>query len=255
MPATHTVLNQPPAHGANDAYAEDLALREAVHREGAGWSEDGLGEVGRLVGDPAWVERGRLANEHRPVLETHDRYGHRIDRVVYHPAYHELMAAGVEVGLHGAPWADPRPGAHVARAARYVLWPRIDSGTLCPLTMTYAVVPSLRHQPDVAGPWEAKALSSTYDATEGPLDAKQGALFGMAMTEKQGGSDVRANTSVAVPLDAGGPGQAYRITGHKWFCSAPMNDAFLVLAKVDDAPPRRASWCRGGCPTGNATRS
>jgi putative acyl-CoA dehydrogenase len=236
MPATHTVLNQPPALGAHDAYAEDVALREAVRREGAGWSEDGLGEVGRLVGDPAWVERGRLANEHRPVLESHDRYGHRIDRVVYHPTYHELMAAGVRVGLHGAPWAEPQPGAHVARAGRYVLWPRVDSGTLCPLTMTYAVVPSLRHQPDVAGPWEDKALSSTYDATEGPVAAKRGALFGMAMTEKQGGSDVRANTSVAVPIEAVGPGQAYRITGHKWFCSAPMNDAFLVLAKVDDAP-------------------
>jgi putative acyl-CoA dehydrogenase len=234
MPPTHEVLNQPPPREGHDAYAEDVALREAVHREGAAWAEDDLRAVGHLVGDPAWIERGRAANENRPELLTHDRVGHRLDRVRYHPAYHALMAAGVAHGLHAAPWADGRPGAHVARLAKYVLWPGIDSGTLCPMTMTYAVIPSLRHQPELAALWEPKVTSPDYDPAFRPIAEKKGALFGMAMTEKQGGSDVRANTTRAVPAGAGGPGAEYRLTGHKWFCSAPMNDAFLVLAKIGD---------------------
>jgi putative acyl-CoA dehydrogenase len=236
MKSTHEVLNQPPARAGHDAYDEDIALREAVHRHDAGWADGELHELGRLVGDPDWIERGRAANDNPPELLTHDHVGQRIDEVRYHPAYHELMAAGVRHGLAAAPWRDHRSGAHVARAARYVLWPQIDSGTLCPLTMTYAVVPSLRHQPDVAARWEPKVTSGVYDPRFVPVDGKRGALFGMAMTEKQGGSDVRANTTEAVALGNGAPGSAYALTGHKWFCSAPMNDAFLVLAKVDDAP-------------------
>jgi putative acyl-CoA dehydrogenase len=232
---THEVLNQPPPRVGHDAYDEDLALREAVHREGAAWADDELHEVGRMVGDEDWIERGRTANENPPELTTHDRFGHRIDEVRYHPAYHELMDAGVHHGLAATPWRDGGPGAHVARAASYVLWPQIDSGTLCPLTMTYAVVPSLRHQPDVAARWEPKVMSGVYDPRFRPVGDKEGALFGMAMTEKQGGSDVRANTTSAQPLDGGGPGTAYALTGHKWFCSAPMNDAFLALAKIGDA--------------------
>ncbi len=230
--STHEVTNQAPPRVGHDAYADDIALREAVTREGAGWADESLHALGALVGDADWVEAGREANEHPPQLVTHDPTGHRIDEVRYHPAYHRLMDAAVTNGLHAAPWADDTPGAHVARAARYALWPRIDSGTLCPTTMTYAVVPSLRHQPDLAAQWEPLVTSPSYDPTFGPADHKQGALFGMAMTEKQGGSDVRANTTAAVPVDGGGPGAEYRLTGHKWFVSAPMNDAFLTLAQV-----------------------
>jgi putative acyl-CoA dehydrogenase len=227
MPATHTVLNQPPAHGAHDAYAEDPALREAVHREGAGWSEDGLTVVGRLVGDPAWVERGRLANEHRPVLHSHDRYGNRLDVVDYHPAYHRLMEVSVGNGLHAAPWADERAGAHVARAAKVITWYQVDGGHVCPISMTYSVVPALRHRPELAAEWEPRICSRTYDPANRPAHEKAGVTFGMAMTEKQGGSDVRANTTAAVRSGSDGD---YLITGHKWFCSAPMSDAFLMLA-------------------------
>jgi putative acyl-CoA dehydrogenase len=169
-----------------------------------------------------------------PQLLTHDRYGHRIDEVRYHPAYHELMAEAVARGMHAAPWRTERDGTHVARAAKYVLWPQIDSGTLCPLTMTYAVIPSLRHQPELAAAWEPLVTSDTYDPVFLPMERKRGALFGMAMTEKQGGSDVRANLTTATPVDGGGPGGEYRLFGHKWFCSAPMSDAFLALAKIGD---------------------
>jgi putative acyl-CoA dehydrogenase len=232
MSATHEVLNQPPPRVGHDTFAEDVALREAVEREGAAWAAEEIHTLGRMAGDPVWLERGRQANEHRPELLTHDRYGHRIDEVRYHPSYHELMAASVAHGLHAAPWAEDRPGAHVARAAKFMAWTRVDAGHSCPISMTYAVIPSLRHQPDLAAEWEPRALSATYDPTFRPASEKAGAIFGMAMTEKQGGSDVRANTSSAVPIEGGGPGTAYRLTGHKWFCSAPMSDAFLVLAKI-----------------------
>ena len=233
--ATHDVFNQPPPRTGHDAYEEDVALREGVARHGASWADERLHEIGRVVGDADWIERGRAANEHRPELLTHDRFGHRIDEVRYHPAYHELVETGVRLGLAGTPWREEEPGAHVARAAGYVLWPQIDSGTLCPMTMTYAVVPSLRHQPDVAERWEPKVTAGVYDPRFQPVDGKDGALFGMAMTEKQGGSDVRANTTRAEPLEGAGPGATYALTGHKWFTSAPMNDAFLVLAKIGDA--------------------
>jgi putative acyl-CoA dehydrogenase len=239
MSITHEVRNQAPPLEGHDAYAYDVVLQEAVTREGAAWAERELHALGEVVGDADWRERGRAANVNRPELVTHDRFGHRIDEVRYHPAYHELMGEAVAHGLHAAPWRTDRDGAHVARAAKYVLWPQVDSGTLCPSTMTYAVIPSLRHQPDIAADWEALVTSETYDPGFVPASRKRGALFGMAMTEKQGGSDVRANLSTAVPVDGGGPGGEYRLTGHKWFCSAPMSDAFLTLAKVggEDATP------------------
>jgi putative acyl-CoA dehydrogenase len=239
MSATHDVTNQPPPHVGHDTYAEDVALQEAVVREGAGWATGELHTLGAMAGDPAWIERGRLADEHRPELVSHDRYGHRVDEVRYHPAYHELMTASVAHGLHAAPWSEERPGAHVARSAKSIAWTRVDAGHFCPISMTYAVIPSLRHQPELAAEWEPRALSDTYDPSFRPAAEKAGAIFGMAMTEKQGGSDVRANTSSAVPMDGGGPGGAYRLTGHKWFCSAPMSDAFLVLAKIGtpEQPP------------------
>jgi putative acyl-CoA dehydrogenase len=235
MTATHEVLNQPPPHAGHDAYGEDVALQEAVIREGGAWAQEELHALGVMAGDAGWMERGRQANEHRPELLTHDRYGHRIDEVRYHPSYHELMAAAVRNGLHAAPWAQQRRGAHVARAAKSIVWTRVDSGHFCPLSMTYAVIPSLRLEPDLAAEWEPRALSDRYDPSSRPAAEKAGAIFGMAMTEKQGGSDVRANTTSAAPLEGGGPGRPYRLTGHKWFCSAPMSDAFLVLAKIGGA--------------------
>jgi putative acyl-CoA dehydrogenase len=232
MTATHEVTNQAPPRAGHDVYAENTPLVEAVGREGAAWADEELRTLGRLAGDADWMERGRQANEHRPELLTHDRYGHRADIVRYHPAYHDLMTTAVAHGLHAAPWAIDRPGAHVARAAKFLIWSRVDSGHLCPISMTYAVIPSLRMQPDLAAVWEPRATSDTYDPSFRPAEEKTGAIFGMAMTEKQGGSDVRANTTRAVPLDGGEPGTAYALTGHKWFCSAPMSDAFLVLGQT-----------------------
>ena len=235
MPPTHEVLNQPPPREGHDCYSEDVALTEAVVREGAGWASDELAALGRLAGDGAWLERGRLAAAHPPELRTHDRFGHRIDEVRYHPAYHELMGVAVSAGLAGAPWAEDAPeGSHVARAAGAILWTRVDAGHFCPMSMTFAVVPSLRSQPDLARSWVPRVTGRTYDPTFRPVEGKAGATFGMAMTEKQGGSDVRANTTRAEPVGAGGPGAEHRLTGHKWFCSAPMSDAFLSLAKAPD---------------------
>jgi putative acyl-CoA dehydrogenase len=229
MSATHEVLNQPPPYEGNNAFTSDVALVEAVRREGASWAEDELTELGALAGSPTAIQWGFQANENPPVLHTHDRFGHRVDEVAYHPAYHELMRTAVAHGLHAAPWADDRPGAHVARAAKMIVWSQVDAGHTCPISMTYSVLPALRHQPDVAAEWEPKLFSRTYDPTFAPVQQKQGAIFGMAMTEKQGGSDVRANTTRAEPTAT--PGE-YLLTGHKWFCSAPMSDGFLVLAQA-----------------------
>ena len=229
MSLTHEVTNQPPPHTGHDAFGEDVALREALVREGAGWAEPELHELGRLAGDAAWLERGEDANRHPPELRTHDRFGHRVDSVRYHPSYHEVAATAVAHGLHAAPWRPDAPaGAHVARAAKSIVWTRVDAGHMCPMSMTYAVVPTLRAAPDLAASWEPLALSGKYDPRDLPAQEKAGALFGMAMTEKQGGSDVRANTTRAEATAEG----SYRLTGHKWFCSAPMSDAFLVLAQA-----------------------
>ncbi|MGC8463895.1 MAG: acyl-CoA dehydrogenase family protein [Acidimicrobiales bacterium] len=227
---THEVVNQSPPLEGHDVYSTDRALVEAVEREGAGWAGTELAELGILTGAPRTQELARQANEHRPELHTHDRTGHRIDMVEYHPAYHELMGAAVAHGLHAAPWSDPRDGAHVARAAKVFVWYQAEAGHVCPVSMTYSVVPALRHQPDVAAEWEPRLTSTTYDATDGPASTKAGATSGMALTEKQGGSDVRANTTTATPLD--GDGSTALLTGHKWFCSAPMSDGFLMLAQA-----------------------
>ncbi len=159
QPDTHEVLNQVPPLEGYDVFAADEALREAVDREGAGWARPDLSMLGTLAGTAGAQELGRLANENRPVLHTHDRYGHRIDVVEYHPAYHDLMSTSVAHGLHAGPWADPRGGAHVARAAKVIVWYQVDAGHICPISMTYAVVPALRHQPDVAGMWEPMICS------------------------------------------------------------------------------------------------
>jgi len=228
---THEVFNQSPPLEEYDVFGADRALVEAVDREGGAWARAELGSLGTLAGSAGAQELGRLANEHRPELRTHDRFGHRVDIVDYHPAYHELMRTAIGHGLHAAPWSDPRPGAHVARAAKVVVWYQVEAGHVCPISMTYSVVPALRHQPDLAAAWEPLITSTTYDPANVPAPEKAGATCGMALTEKQGGSDVRANTTRAEPIPGGDDG-AYLLTGHKWFCSAPMSDGFLVLAQA-----------------------
>jgi putative acyl-CoA dehydrogenase len=225
---THEVVNQAPPLVGYDGFGSDAALGEGVEREGGGWASEELHDLGRKAGSAYAQELGRQANENPPVLRTHDRYGNRVDVVSYHPAYHELMTVAVGHGLHAAPWADPRPGAHVVRAAKVVTWYQVDGGHVCPISMTYSAVPALRHAPDLAAEWEPRFSSRSYDPSNRPADAKDGATCGMAMTEKQGGSDVRANSTIARPTDDGG----FVLTGHKWFCSAPMSDAFLMLAQA-----------------------
>ncbi|HEX2136200.1 MAG TPA: acyl-CoA dehydrogenase family protein [Microvirga sp.] len=226
------VLNQPPPLCGYNLYAENRPLAEAVAREGAAWAEDRLIALGRAAGGEP-LEWGRLANENPPVLRTHDRYGHRIDEVEFHPAWHQLMALSVRSGIHALPWREPRPGAHVARAAMMLVMSGVEAGHCCPISMTHAAVPVLRRQPDLAGEWVPLLTSCEYDPRFVPAADKRGALCGMAMTERQGGSDVRANTTVARPISGRGPGAEYAITGHKWFCSAPMCDVFLVLAQAE----------------------
>src|SRR5579862_1717742 len=226
------VRNQPPALQGHNVFGTDAALVDGVNREGAGWAADELRELGRLAGSPDCIAWGFQANTHTPVLRAYDRYGERIDEVEFHPAWHQLLSVAVEYGMHGAPWAEAGEGAHVRRAAAFFLWSQVESGVGCPVSMTYASVPTLRQQPEVAARWEPLVTSRRYDPALRPASGKAGALIGMAMTERQGGSDVRANSTVAMPAGAGGPGTEYRLTGHKWFCSAPMCDAFLVLAQA-----------------------
>ena len=229
---THEVLNQPPPLVDYDLFGSDRALTEAVVREGASWALDELGAFGRTLGRAETIEVGRLANAYPPVPRLFDRYGRRIDEVEFHPAWHELMALAIGEGLHTRPWAEPRPGAHVARAAGVMLMVQIEAGVQCPTTMTYGVVPALKQAPALAAEWLPRLYSRQYDKRMIPAAQKTGVLMGMGMTEKQGGSDLRANMTRAVPLDGGGPGTAYRLDGHKWFFSAPMCDAFLVLAQA-----------------------
>ena len=230
--STHDVINQPPPLVEYNLFRQDRVLSEALQREGGGWAEERASRLGELVsGEP--ITWGFQANQNPPVLRTHDRYGHRIDEVEFHPAWHQLLSLAVSHELHTLPWRDPRPGAHVARAALFYLLAQVEAGVGCPLSMTYSAVPALRRQPELAEEWEPRLTSTEYDRRMIPAGAKRGALCGMAMTEKQGGSDVRANSTRALPLRRTGPGAEYALTGHKWFCSAPMSDAFLVLAHTE----------------------
>ncbi len=230
--APDEVFNQSVPLADYNLYVADLPLREAVEREGGGWGNERLHDYGAQMGRAEVLQLGELANRHTPILHSFDRAGRQIDEVEFHPAWHELMRLGVEAGVHAMPWVDHRPGSHVVRAALMMLRHQVDEGSSCPLTMTFAVIPSLRLQPDLAAEWEPRALATSYDPRSLPATEKRGVLFGMGMTERQGGSDVRANTTRAEPLGAGGPGAAYRLSGHKWFLSAPMCDAFLVLAQA-----------------------
>jgi len=218
--------NQPPPLEGYDLYGENRPLVEAVAREGAGWADESLRALGtRLGGEP--LELGRLANENPPRLRTHDRFGERIDEVEFHPAWHALLGLAVEHGLHASPWRQPRPGAHVARAAAFMTLAEVEAGVGCPLSMTFAAVPALRAEPALLDEWAPLLTSMVYDPGLRPAANKAGALCGMAMTERQGGSDVRANETLARPA---GDIEA-TLHGHKWFCSAPMCDAFFVLAQ------------------------
>lgn len=230
---THDVLNQPSSLENYNVFTSDKALQHWLHVFGGGWGQEALGQYGHQVGHEL-LAAGFQANKYKPEFHSHDRFGHRIDLIEYHPAYHQLMQSAVSAGHHSLPWVDPKPGAHVVRAALEYLHTQADAGSGCPLTMTFASVPALKHQPDIAKDWLAKITANQYDPRNVPFFEKQGLTIGMAMTEKQGGSDVRANTTRAVPIGASGPGQAYRVTGHKWFCSAPMCDGFLMLAYTDN---------------------
>jgi len=230
VPPTHEVLNQPPPLAGYDLCDSDPVLGEALHREGAGWAEGKVQALGVLAGGPEAIAWGEAADTNPPRLRTHDRHGRRIDEVEFHPAWHRLLGTAVASGLHAAPWRDPRPGALVARAAGFYLWTQVEAGHGCPVSMTFASVPALRAAaPDLAEVWEPKLTAPVYEPGLVPVAAKSGALCGMAMTEKQGGSDVRANTTTAAPAGSEG---IWLLTGHKWFCSAPMSDAFLVLAQA-----------------------
>lgn len=222
------VFNQPPPLVDYNPYAADVALREAVHREGGGQGEEALLEFGGRMGSAAVLELGELANRHTPQLHSYDRFGNRMDELEFHPAWHELMRLGIEAGLHARPWSAPGPGAHVVRAALMMLRHQVEEGASCPLTMTFAVIPTLRLEPALAAAWEPTVLSREYDPRSLPVQRKRGAIFGMALTERQGGSDVRANTTRALPAGDG----EYLLSGHKWFCSAPQADAFLVTAQA-----------------------
>lgn len=229
---THEVFNQPAPLEEYNAFSSDSALQEAVAFYGAGDFEDQLHRYGGIAGSEI-LELGFQANEHPPELRTHDRYGQRIDRVEFHPAYHRLMSLGIDHGLTSLTWTD-QPGARVARSALMYLHNQFEAGTMCPITMTHAAVPALRVDDRIAAAWEPGILSNHYDARFVPAAEKTGLTIGMAMTEKQGGSDVRANTTRAQATSSAGAGQCYRLRGHKWFCSAPMSDAFLSLAQTED---------------------
>ncbi|MFJ5772846.1 acyl-CoA dehydrogenase family protein [Streptomyces sp. NPDC093094] len=230
--STHTVTNQPPPLVGHDVFGTDRALVEAVGRHlGPDLLDESLEELsalGRTSGSAQVQEWGVLANEHPPRLRTHDRYGNRVDEVEFHPSWHRLLGKGVSAGLTSA-WS--RPGGHVRRAAAFLVWTQVEAGNGCPLSMTHAAVPALRTDPALAAEWEPRLTSTVYDRDLRPARLKAGALFGMGMTEKQGGSDVRANTTAARPLAEAG---TYGLTGHKWFCSAPMSDGFLVLAQAPE---------------------
>jgi putative acyl-CoA dehydrogenase len=230
---THDVTNVPPPFAGRNLYATDVALRDAARTHGGDWVDQPLMALGAAAGSEEVLQWGEDANRYPPELFTFDRHGRRLDEVKFHPSYHRLMTLAMDHRIHSIGWTETRPGRHVAHAALLALFTQAEAGTMCPVTMTYASVPALRHQPEIAQLWEPKITGGVYDAPLRPIAEKRGVTLGMAMTEKQGGSDVRANTTRAFPLGSGGPGGDYRLVGHKWFCSAPMCDGFLTLAYTD----------------------
>jgi putative acyl-CoA dehydrogenase len=232
--ATHAVENQPPPLEDVNWFELDAALGEGIEREGGNWAAERVRAYGQVMGRAETLALGRDANRHPPELTAFDRFGHRIDEVAFHPAWHALMALAMEHEVHALPWREPRPGAHVARTALHAILCQVEAGHACPITMTYACVPTLRAEPAVADEWEPRVLGTRYDPRSRPAREKTAATIGMGMTEKQGGSDVRANSTLAHPIG----GDAYELVGHKWFYSAPMSDALLTLALTrPGAPP------------------
>ncbi|WP_024796019.1 acyl-CoA dehydrogenase family protein [Tomitella biformata] len=224
---THEVFNQAAPRVDINEYTTNVALVEGVGRYGGDWASRELEEVGALVGSESYQRDAELANTITPVLRTHDRWGNRIDEIDFHPAYHRVTAESVKYGAHTRAWAGPQPGANVVRAGVFMQFAQIEPGHTCPISMTHAAVPSLKLTPEIADIWLPRAYSREYDPRH--IAGKSSAIFGMAMTEKQGGSDVRANTTRAEELSDG----TWALTGHKWFCSAPQSDAFLVLAQAN----------------------
>lgn len=230
---THSVENQAPPIGDHNAFLIDPVMREGLAREGGGWGEALARAFGARTGSEEVADWAHKANTYIPVLHTHDRWGRRIDEVEFHDSYHSLMALAKEASVHSLPWREPRPGAQVVRAVLHILFNEAEQGVSCPIAMTFAGVPALGHQPDVADQWIPRLTAPAYDRRMIPSWEKDGCTIGMAMTEKQGGSDVRANSTRASPVGKGGPGAGYLLSGHKWFCSAPMCDAFLTLAYTE----------------------
>jgi putative acyl-CoA dehydrogenase len=231
---THEVFNQPTPLENYNAYESDAALKHWMKTFNGDFAKADVSQYGHHVGHEL-IEAGFLANQNKPEFHSHDRFGKRIDVAKFHPAYHQLMRTAIEAGAHSLPWTSQNSGAHVARAAMEYLHNQADSGSGCPLTMTFAAVPAIKTTPSLAKDWLPKITARHYDERNIPWFEKEGVTIGMAMTEKQGGSDVRANTTKATPINAvkTGPGEAYELVGHKWFCSAPMCDAFLVLAQTE----------------------
>ena len=228
---THEVFNMPPYLGDQNLWDDDVALREGVDREGGGWARDRLAAFGRIAGAAETFEKADLANRHVPELKSFDRYGMRIDQVAFHPAYHDLMGLAIENEVPSFAWRHPGSGSQVAHAALSYLFNQAEGGVMCPMAMTYSAIPSLRRAPAVGEDWIPRLLATSYDPRDIPSAEKSGATMGMFMTEKQGGSDVRTNTTRAKAAGgSAGEGAEYRLTGHKFFCSAPMSDAFLTLA-------------------------
>lgn len=230
---THAVTNQAPELQAYNLFATDAALREGVKRENAGWHAANLDRLGAELGQANIQKLGELANRHPPELMTHDRVGRRADVVEFHPSWHQLLGLLRREAMHTLPWTNPQPGAHVARAAGYFMHAQVEAGSLCPTTMTFAAIPVLQNEPALFRELKDKLFSTEHDPCDLPVAQKHSIMIGMGMTEKQGGSDVRTNQTSARPLNGGGRGAEYLLTGHKWFFSAPMCDAHLVLARTD----------------------
>jgi putative acyl-CoA dehydrogenase len=240
--------NQPPPLEGYNAFATDRALVDALAREGGDWGVDRAETLGAVVGSAEIIELAHQANRVPPELQSHDRRGDRIDTVEYHPAWHRLMAIAIEHETHALPWRESKPGAHAVRAALAFLMNQGENGVCCPVAMTFAAVPAIRQEPVLRREWEPRIVSPRYDQRFQAPDEKDGVTFGMALTEKQGGSDLRTTTTTAQPAAEGG--DSFRLTGHKWFCSAPMSDAFLTLAQAPGGltcflVPR---WCPDGAP-------
>lgn len=229
---THEVENQPQALENYNLYQQDSSLKESVKAHSGAWADADLSQFGHKCGSQEIINLGFLANENKPELYTHDRHGRRVDEARFHPAYHQLMSLSIEEGIHSSHWSRPGPGAHVARAAKSYMMSQVEAGHCCPITMTSAAIPTLKRQSNLFDEWAPKIMHTEYDPRNISHIDKRGVTIGMAMTEKQGGSDVRQNSTRAYPIGLEGPGQAYELVGHKYFVSAPMSDAFLVLAQT-----------------------